>query len=93
MTKAKARPHNSATKGQGNGSNGDQRAELVVQGFYLGVKISLYWSFSTRVVAATDIGMTMLLISKELSPLLLLTGCCKTKASLKGRNNSTHIKS
>lgn len=54
------------------------------KGPYLGVRISLYCSFSTRVVAATDIGMTMLLMSNELSPLLLLTGCCKTKVSLKG---------
>lgn len=45
-------------------------------GQYLGVRISLYCSFSTRVVAATDMGMTMLFMSKELSPLLLL-GCCK----------------
>lgn len=35
----------------------------------------MYCSFSTRVVAATDMGMTMLFMSKELSPLLLL-GCC-----------------
>lgn len=47
-------------------------------GTYLGVRISLYCSFSTRVVAATDIGMTILLISNELSPLLLL-GCCNMK--------------
>lgn len=43
---------------------------------YLGVRISLYCSFSTRVVAATDMGITMLLMSKELSPRLLLMGCC-----------------
>lgn len=43
---------------------------------YLGVRISLYCSFSTRVVAATDMGMTMLLMSKELSPRRLLIGCC-----------------
>lgn len=36
----------------------------------LGVRISLYCSFSTLVVAATDMGMTMLLMSKGLSPLL-----------------------
>lgn len=47
-------------------------------GQYLGVRISLYCSFSTRVVAATDMGMTMLFMSKELSPLLLL-GCCNGK--------------
>lgn len=60
------------------------------EGLYLGVRISLYCSFSTRVVAATDIGMTMLLMSNELSPLLLLTGCCKTKMNLKGRCNSVN---
>lgn len=43
---------------------------------YLGVRISLYCSFSTLVVAATDMGITMLLMSKELSPRLLLMGCC-----------------
>lgn len=61
-------------------------------GLYLGVRISLYCSFSTRVVAATDMGMTMLLISNELSPLLLRIGCCKAKVSLKGRHNSPNIK-
>lgn len=45
-------------------------------GIYLGVRISLYCSFSTLVVAATDMGITMLLMSKELSPRLLLMGCC-----------------
>lgn len=40
----------------------------------LGVRISLYCSFSTLVVAATDMGMTILLMSKELSPLLLRIG-------------------
>lgn len=50
---------------------------------YLGVRISLYCSFSTRVVAATDMGMTILFISKELSPRRLLIGCCRrTKTSL-----------
>lgn len=48
-------------------------------GQYLGVRISLYCSFSTRVVAATDMGMTMLFMSKELSPLLL--GCCNTRTT------------
>jgi len=50
--------------------------ERVNQGAYLGVRISLYWSFSTRVVAATDMGITMLLMSNELSPRRLLMGCC-----------------
>lgn len=36
----------------------------------------MYCSFSTLVVAATDMGITMLLMSKELSPRLLLMGCC-----------------
>lgn len=46
------------------------------RGRYLGVRISLYCSFSTLVVAATDMGITMLLMSKELSPRRLLMGCC-----------------
>lgn len=51
---------------------------------YLGVRISLYCSFSTLVVAATDMGMTMLLISKELSPRLLLMGCsCRAAGTIK----------
>lgn len=54
-------------------------------GIYLGVRISLYCSFSTRVVAATDMGITMLLMSKELSPRLLLMGCCwATKEDVEG---------
>lgn len=52
------------------------RRERTGQVFYLGVRISLYCSFSTLVVAATDMGITMLLMSKELSPRLLLMGCC-----------------
>lgn len=48
---------------------------------YLGVMISLYWSFSTLVVAATDMGMTMLLMSNEFSLLRFLIGC-KRKATL-----------
>lgn len=49
---------------------------VCVCGADLGVRISLYCSFSTLVVAATDMGMTMLLMSKELSPLLLRMGVC-----------------
>lgn len=56
---------------------------------YLGVIISLYWSFSTLVVAATDMGMTMLLMSNEFSLLRFLIGC-KRKAtpSLKQKNKT-----
>lgn len=63
------------SKGTGKrekGQCGDQGSNRC----YLGVRISLYCSFSTRVVAATDMGMTILFISKELSPRRLLIGCC-----------------
>ena len=55
---------------------GPQGERMNQEEAYLGVRISLYWSFSTRVVAATDMGITMLLMSNELSPRLLLMGCC-----------------
>lgn len=67
------------SKGTGKGTSNGSRPACC----YLGVRISLYCSFSTRVVAATDMGMTILFISKELSPRRLLIGCCRrTKTSL-----------
>ena len=60
----------------GGPAQSEEAAVRRVERGYLGVRISLYWSFSTRVVAATDMGITMLLMSKELSPRLLLIGCC-----------------
>lgn len=60
-------------------------------GLYLGVRISLYCSFSTLVVAATDMGITMLLMSKELSPRRLLMGCCLTEEH-EERGHVLHLK-
>ncbi len=62
-----------------------------MQAIYLGVRISLYCSFSTRVVAATDIGITMLLMSKELSPRLLLMGCCWGTKNVWANSRKTEI--